>query len=64
MSKLKFNCACGQKLAVKEEMAGQSVRCPRCKSVQKAPEPLLPHSEITQIPEDEEKTKPMPHVTE
>jgi len=56
---LRFKCSCGQKLAVKDGMAGKKVRCPRCKQVQAAPQPLLSHSEITEIAEDEEPTKIM-----
>ncbi len=60
---VKFRCSCGQKLSVGDDMAGRKVRCPRCKSVQSAPQPLLPHSEITRIADDEEPTKPMPTIT-
>src|SRR5207247_1511596 len=30
-------CSCGQKLAVKEEMAGKRVKCPACQSVLTVP---------------------------
>ena len=56
---IRFQCACGQKLAVKDKMGGRKVRCPRCRAVQNAPQPLLPHSEIMRIADDEEPTKMM-----
>jgi phage FluMu protein Com len=56
---VRFQCSCGQKLSIKDEAAGKKVRCPRCKTVQSAPQPLLPHSEIMEIADDEEPTKIM-----
>lgn len=56
---VRFQCACGQKLSAKDESAGRKVRCPRCRSVVSVPQPLLPHSEIMQIADDEEPTKIM-----
>ncbi len=56
---VRFKCSCGQKLAVKDGMSGRKVRCPRCKGVQVAPQPLLSHSEITRIDDDEAPTKIM-----
>ncbi len=58
---LKFLCACGQKLAVKEESAGKTIRCPRCKSVQMAPR-LSPAGEP--IDEDKEETRELPTLRE
>ncbi|MFN3485578.1 MAG: hypothetical protein ACK44W_08860 [Planctomycetota bacterium] len=56
----KIYCPCGQKLSVSDELLGKHVRCPKCRRVLVAPQPLLSHTEINEPPEDEAETKKIP----
>ena len=57
---LKIYCPCGQKLAVNEDLLGKHVRCPRCRRVLAAPQPLLNHTEINEPDDDNNETKKVP----
>src|SRR4051812_9511614 len=46
-----LECSCGQKLKLKDELAGKRVRCPVCKAVLEVPEPEVPQREIFLIEE-------------
>jgi RsiW-degrading membrane proteinase PrsW (M82 family) len=58
---ISFRCQCGQKLAVREEFAGRSVRCPACATVMKAPAPIAePPAEVADEYALADEPKPAP----
>lgn len=59
---IKFTCPCGQKLSAAEELSGKRVRCPKCHRAVSAPNPLLYHTEMDEIPADEADTRQLPTI--
>ena len=59
---VKFFCPCGQKLAAKDGQTGKRVRCPTCHRLLITPIDLLNHTEMNDIPPDDEATRTMKTV--
>ena len=49
---LKLNCLCGQLLVARDELAGRSAECPKCRAAVIIPQPDL-HNRILELLDEE-----------
>lgn len=59
---IKFHCPCSQKLNAEDSAAGRRVKCPKCGRIVNVPNPLLYHTELNELPDDDAETRKVPFV--